>query len=269
VEAKGWEDLRKPDGLELDEYDREDTIYLMAIDQGRVLAGCRYTPTTAGPILAYKLYPDLFRVAPPNHDSIVEITRVFARTAPDTAISSGRSQSVNRAADELLASGPEFLRLFGCKGVVMLTEFKLVQAMLSWGCWPEPMGLPQDTRDGKLMAVVSHSTPLVAANVRQARGILGPQLAWAASPNDPPVLYADILGCDPISAHWQVPGPDDPRYRTPLQLAHMSAFDLAHHLQGFGQGSLEVSVESPPNLDPYVDPRKATPVHEMIFPMDV
>ena len=41
VEERKWETLRRPDGREIDSYDNEDTIYLLALDRRRVVGGHR------------------------------------------------------------------------------------------------------------------------------------------------------------------------------------------------------------------------------------
>ena len=39
VEERGWKDLYRPDGLEIDRYDNEHAVYLLAIDRERVVGG--------------------------------------------------------------------------------------------------------------------------------------------------------------------------------------------------------------------------------------
>jgi hypothetical protein len=41
VEERGWKDLHRPDGLEIDRYDNEHAVYLLAIDRERVVGGQR------------------------------------------------------------------------------------------------------------------------------------------------------------------------------------------------------------------------------------
>jgi acyl-homoserine lactone synthase len=42
---RGWKELERLDGLEIDSYDNEHAIYLLAIDQDRVVGGQRLYPT--------------------------------------------------------------------------------------------------------------------------------------------------------------------------------------------------------------------------------
>jgi acyl-homoserine lactone synthase len=58
VEERKWEALRKPDGREIDAYDNEDAIYLLALENRRVLGGCRLHPTTK-PTMMSEVFPHL------------------------------------------------------------------------------------------------------------------------------------------------------------------------------------------------------------------
>ncbi len=43
VEERRWQTLRKPDGREIDSYDNEDAIYLLALEDRRVVGGIVFT----------------------------------------------------------------------------------------------------------------------------------------------------------------------------------------------------------------------------------
>jgi acyl-homoserine lactone synthase len=45
VNERGWRDLNCIDGREIDAYDNENAVYLLAIDQNRVVGGQRLYPT--------------------------------------------------------------------------------------------------------------------------------------------------------------------------------------------------------------------------------
>jgi hypothetical protein len=126
------------------------------------------------------------------------------------------------AVSEVLVACAEFMRLIGGRGSLMITELSLVQAMLSWGAHPEPLGLPWRTRDGTLIAVFSHASAFAARNLRKARGLERPVLHWADGLADTPRLIADILGVDPFDEAWTPPGA-----LTPLQRSAMSPLRLA------------------------------------------
>ncbi|CAN5416700.1 acyl-homoserine-lactone synthase [soil metagenome] len=58
VEERGWATLRKPDGRDVDDYDNEETIYLLALEGRRVVGGHRLYPTTR-PTMMSEVFPHL------------------------------------------------------------------------------------------------------------------------------------------------------------------------------------------------------------------
>lgn len=215
VGLKKWEELRRPDGRDIDDWDRDDTVYLLAVSGERVLGGVRFTGPQ-GPTLSETIHPELFEDGPPRDDQFLEMSRLFAR--PEAVAKDGQSPVVS----ELLVACAEFARIVGSRGSLMITELHLVQNMLAWGANPEPLGLPRRTRDGTVLAVMSHASAFAARNLRKARGIERPVICWQASPRDRPRTYADLLGIDPFDSAWSPP--DD---LTPIERAHLLPKDLA------------------------------------------
>src|ERR1044072_6552266 len=58
VGERGWKALERADGLERDQFDTDDAIYLLGIDNGRVVGGSRLVPTTR-PHLLSEVFPHL------------------------------------------------------------------------------------------------------------------------------------------------------------------------------------------------------------------
>ncbi|MDP1736943.1 MAG: acyl-homoserine-lactone synthase [Caulobacter sp.] len=215
VDLKGWEDLRRPDGRETDPWDRADSLYLLAVEGERVLGGARFTgggeATLAGEIL-----PELFADAPPLGEDFLEMSRLFARSQVVV------KDLLSPVISELLVAAAELQRIVGGRGALTIMELRLAQSMLAWGGHPEPLGLPLRTRDGVLVGVMAHATALASRNLRRARGLKGPAIWWADGPDAAPVLYADVLRVDPVSADWS-----PPQGLTPLERAHMTPYALA------------------------------------------
>jgi acyl-homoserine lactone synthase len=46
VKERGWTELDRPDGREIDQFDTPSAVYLMAIDGERVVGGHRLVPTS-------------------------------------------------------------------------------------------------------------------------------------------------------------------------------------------------------------------------------
>jgi acyl-homoserine lactone synthase len=77
VEERRWETLRKPDGREIDSYDNEDTIYLLALEGRRVVGGHRLYPTTK-PSMIGEIFPHLAAVRGYPMDPLIwEWSRYF------------------------------------------------------------------------------------------------------------------------------------------------------------------------------------------------
>jgi acyl-homoserine lactone synthase len=77
VVERQWDGIQDRGGLEYDQFDDDDTIYLLAVDDGRVIGGSRLYPTTK-PHLLETVCPQLANVKgiPVGRD-ILEWTRLF------------------------------------------------------------------------------------------------------------------------------------------------------------------------------------------------
>ncbi len=131
VERRGWEELRRADGRQVDGFDRADAVYLLALGPARVVAGVRLTGCV-GPTFAESLLPELFEDPPPRGEDLLEMTRLFAR--PEAMLAGGGAPAINA----VLTATLEFVRTVGAKGCLMLSRLELVEALLAWGVRPEP-----------------------------------------------------------------------------------------------------------------------------------
>jgi acyl homoserine lactone synthase len=78
VENLGW-DLHAPDGLEQDQFDRPDTVYVVARDDEGEVCGCARLLPTTHPYLLSEVFPQLLNGAiPPNSPEIWELSRFAA-----------------------------------------------------------------------------------------------------------------------------------------------------------------------------------------------
>lgn len=76
VKERGWFDLAREDERERDEYDTDETTYLLAIDCQTVVGGLRLNPTTS-PYMLETAFPYLVFGTPPRSPEIVECSRYF------------------------------------------------------------------------------------------------------------------------------------------------------------------------------------------------
>lgn len=77
AKERGWKAVERTDGRDIDAYDREDTIYLIAIDGDRVVGGQRLVPSQSRHMLN-EIFQDLAAVKGiPIGPSIWEASRYF------------------------------------------------------------------------------------------------------------------------------------------------------------------------------------------------
>lgn len=78
IGERRWVGLQNRNGLEYDQYDDDSTIYLLAIENDRVVGGSRFYPTTK-PHLLSELCPQLAEIKGiPRGPDIFEWTRIYA-----------------------------------------------------------------------------------------------------------------------------------------------------------------------------------------------
>lgn len=136
VERFRWEDLRRADNREIDEFDRDDAIHLILSDGDRVVAYSRLLPTLA-PHLLSDVYPQLADgFAYPKGRRIYEWTRCVAE---QDAMVAGLEASV------VLRTGVlEFCLSTGIHSLIVETHPKLVQLLLSTGWDVTPFAPPME-----------------------------------------------------------------------------------------------------------------------------
>jgi acyl-homoserine lactone synthase len=74
VEEMGWDDLAKPNGREIDQFDNKHAVHMLYIEEGQVLGYQRLLPSTR-PHLLSEIMPELCEVERPVGAHIWEISR--------------------------------------------------------------------------------------------------------------------------------------------------------------------------------------------------
>lgn len=137
VDRMGWDLPNRGSWLEVDEFDNDDAVYIMAVseDGSGHLGSVRLLPTTA-PHMLSTLFADLCPGGAPAGEKVWEISRLVA--TPDGA--DGRNVlRVHR----LLAMGiVEFGRLNGIERFTLVAESSRLPALLSIGWRVLPLSLP-------------------------------------------------------------------------------------------------------------------------------
>lgn len=126
VERFGWEDVRRADGREIDEFDTDQAIHLALFAGHRVVGYSRLLPTTM-PHLLSDVYPHLMGQRSWRREpSVYEWTRCVASE------DNGRINGI--PASHLLMTGVmEFCLTAGIEALIVETHPKLVNQLLTTG----------------------------------------------------------------------------------------------------------------------------------------
>lgn len=171
VDALGWR-LRSPGSwLEVDEFDTNHAIYLVATDPGGGHeASLRLLPSS-GPHMMTELFADLCPNGPIRDDHVWEISRLL--TSPDLP----RGTSVFAVHRRLAMALMEFALLNRIMRYVLVTEARQVPALLSVGWEVDPISLPVMHQGGEIQALAINVREATLGEMRKRFGFAGPVLA--------------------------------------------------------------------------------------------
>lgn len=144
VEERQWETLRKPDKREVDSFDNEDTIYLLALEGRRVIGGHRLYPTTK-PSMMSEIFPHLAEVRGYPSDPLVwEWSRYFI-------VRNRRDGNLNL---RLMAAVQEFCLAEGIAKISAIMETWWLPRFQEAGFVVTPLGLPALVENAWTMAAL-------------------------------------------------------------------------------------------------------------------
>ncbi|MEO7241585.1 MAG: acyl-homoserine-lactone synthase [Variovorax sp.] len=122
IEKLGWE-LACQEGLEYDQFDRDDTIYVVARSASDSVIGIARLLPTSRPYLLGDVFPKLMGGLPlPNSDSIWELSRFAAVDFDSTAKSSPMAQFSSPLAIGLLRETIALAARSGAKRLIAVTH---------------------------------------------------------------------------------------------------------------------------------------------------
>lgn len=166
VGERRWDFLTRPDGREVDAYDDEHAVYLIALDGERVVGGQRLYPTIR-PHMISEVFPHLASVKSiPQAPDIFEWTRYFVV----------KERRMGRTDCRMLAALQEFCLEEGIRQVTAVVEMWWLPRWQQTGFKVHPLGLPISIEGQPTIAVsVDISSDSVAA-VRSIAGLRGSML---------------------------------------------------------------------------------------------
>jgi len=176
VEELGWSDLRSDDGLEIDDFDCDEAVYLLACEDGECFGSVRLLPTWRRSMLS-EIWPEFVtsdeRAAGPD---IWEWTR----WCPGVI---ARRHELVRARKALLLAALEFAGSRGVKTYITFCETRFLGQFEEIGWRPRPLGLPRQTQDGGMaMGVIWDVRADLLAETRRLFRIDEPVLIEAPTP---------------------------------------------------------------------------------------
>jgi len=132
VGERGWCDLERPDGRDVDAYDNDQATYLIALDDRRVIGGLRLYPTLL-PHMISESFAHLVRDRDVlSGPTILECTRYFIV----------RERRMGRTDCRLLAAFQQFCLEGGITEVTAVVEMWWLPRWQQAGFKVRPLGLP-------------------------------------------------------------------------------------------------------------------------------
>ncbi|WP_375463040.1 acyl-homoserine-lactone synthase [uncultured Methylobacterium sp.] len=164
VAEKGWHDLAKADGREIDQFDDAHAVHMLAMQDGRVVGYQRMLPTTR-PYLLTEVLPELCEVEAPRSARVWEWTRYAVERA-----CRDRGRILSPVGSALLAGIVEWGLESGIESIVIemnpLWLLRLVQLHFR----VTPLGLPCRISGEDTLAVVAAFDHRTLRRLRETRG---------------------------------------------------------------------------------------------------
>ena len=148
--------------FEIDQFDGDGAVYLLALDAAGNHAGSLRLLPTAGPHLLSEVFPHLCERGVPRGRDIWEITRLC--TAPDLA----DPRPVRR---DLMLGVIEFALLNKIRRYTCMTHVPYLSAVLAAGWDCEPLGLPQQDGGVAVGAIAIDMSPGTLDLMRARTGV--------------------------------------------------------------------------------------------------
>lgn len=186
VERK-WTDLARPDGREIDQFDTDDTVYLLALDHGAIVAGMRMVPTPM-PTLLSELFPQLAANQPIHRSDVYELSRIFVVPRKRGEHGGPRYEAVIQAA------AMEYGLSIGLSAFTIVLETWWLPRLLDQGWQARPLGLPSDINGLSTVAVMVEINDQAWTEICRRRAVPGALLVWqglAAIPRQPLTTFME------------------------------------------------------------------------------
>ena len=148
VEQLGWRLPSADDRFERDQYDRDDTVYVVAHDESGAICGCARLLPTSRPYLLQELFPSLLAdgMTPPRTEHVWELSR-FAASTSDAAFG---EEAGAWAVGPMLASVVECAVKLGARQLIGVTFLSMERLFRRIGVHAHRAG-PAQRIDGRMV----------------------------------------------------------------------------------------------------------------------
>ena len=163
VDERGWADLRRPDNKDIDQYDNANAVYLLAIDDARLIGGLRLYPT----LLPHMISESFAFLAEERGilrgPTVYECTRYFVV----------KDRRTGRTDCRLLAAFQEFCLDEGITEATAVVEMWWLPRWQQAGFKVRPLGLPKLIEGQPCIAAAIEISEESLVQVRKLAGLRG------------------------------------------------------------------------------------------------
>jgi acyl-homoserine lactone synthase len=175
VLERKWMALDRPDKREIDQFDTDETVYLLGLEGRSIIAGMRLVPTMM-PTLLSDLFPKLSIDGPVRRADIYELSRIFV-------IANRRGEHAGPRVEAMIrAATMEYGLSMGLSAFTIVLETWWLPRLLDQGWNARPLGLPIDVDSMSTVAVQVEITEQAWIQSCGGRSIPGPMLVWQGLP---------------------------------------------------------------------------------------
>lgn len=140
IRTLGWQ-LPTENGLERDQFDRPDTVYVIAKDADGLICGCARLLPTVHAYLLDEVFPGLMNGAPaPHSPDVWELSRFSTKAPGETQLS---REEARRRFCSLFAALVEAASARGAKRLITFTAMGVERILRSIGMHAHRVGPPQ------------------------------------------------------------------------------------------------------------------------------
>jgi N-acyl-L-homoserine lactone synthetase len=169
-EKMGWEVSITEDGLEVDQFDLPDSIYMLALDEDKKVIGTWRLLSTDGPTMIHDVWPQFLESIEMPKDPDVWETSRFAANSPKGDTNEGLAQ-VNQVTGELFCGIAELSLLCGIREIYSMYDMRMARILKRMDCRPKAVSKQIRIDDNFAQVGAFRMNEDLLARFRKASGI--------------------------------------------------------------------------------------------------